>query len=150
MVRRSANLFLLFSIGISSLACEGSHDAKVTENAIRQFHSQFNAEKYSEIYREAHPFYRKQLNEQLFINKLKELRERVGEFSETAKINQNCFIRSSVLTFVGTEGLNDVKVLCVISGSKGTATEEFVWQVSSDSETATFYDYKAGQIFKTK
>lgn len=103
---------------------------ELAEPAVVNFHAQFNAEKYSEIYNQADDEFKKSVNEKEWIELLEAVHRKLGTVtkSDSASWNVNTTTSGTFAT-----------VTYDVEFSEGKGTEKFVFHITD--EKALLYNY---------
>jgi hypothetical protein len=104
---------------------------KLAEPAVKAFHDQYNAGKYTEIYNQADDGFKKSVTEKQWI----ELAEKINQKLGTVKSAKSS--RSSVNT---TTAGTFATVTYDVEFSEGKGTEEFMFHITDDK--ALLYNYE--------
>jgi hypothetical protein len=115
---------------------------QVAKRSIDRFHSQLNAEKYSEIYREAHPNMKSSQTESDFVAYLSHIHRLYGNFKRTIDSTSSFsrFVHTRDFGFRQSSGTAMIGLDSVFE--RGVCMEVFEWQV--ENGRAILVDYKCG------
>ena len=119
-------VFLFLTISCSSIM----KGKELAEPAVANFHAQFNAEKYSEIYDQADDEFKKSVNEKEWIELLEAVHRKLGTVTKSDSESWNVNTTTS-----GTFAT----VTYDVEFSEGKGTEKFVFHVTD--EKALLYNY---------
>lgn len=123
---------VLVIVGVTLLASSScsSAEGKIAEAAVTQFHKQYNAGQFQEIYSQADEGFKKSHNETDFVAILEALRHKLGTVNQSSPRGS----RGNATT------LGEMVTLsCDIEFAKGKGTEKFIFLISG--ENATLFDY---------
>ena len=126
-----AMLAVLLIVG-SSCSLTGLTKVKgIAEAAVAQFHEQFNAGQFREIYGQAHEEFRKSTSEADFVPVLEAVRRKLGtvKHAEQAGWNVNATTSGTQVTL----GYN-------VEFSEGKGAEQFVFRISGDKALLLNYN----------
>lgn len=119
-------IFLFLTISCSSMM----KGQQLAESAVENFHSQFNAGKYSEIYYQADDEFKKSVTEKEWIELLEAVRRKLGTVTNATSSGSN--VKTTNAGTVATVTYN-------VEFSEGKGTEQFVFHVTDDK--ALLYNY---------
>lgn len=111
-------------------------------NAVDRLHTQFNEQKFDEIYAESTPQFQESISRNKFIEGLSKWRQKFGEIEKDEQKDINPYPFS-------IDSNTQTARLTVFNGKKGIGnlTEEFVWDISN--KEAKLINYKIFEVFTT-
>lgn len=123
-------LIIIAVLLVAANSCSLTKGKGIAETAVAQFHSQYNAGQFHEIYNQADEEFRKSASEADFIALLEALHRKLGMVKQS---NQSGWgVNATPMGTVATLAYN-------VEFSEGKATEQFVFRISGDK--ATLYNY---------
>lgn len=119
-------IFFVLTISCSSMM----KGKELADPAVENFHSQFNAEKYSEIYDRADDEFKKSVTEKQLTELLEAVHRKLGTVKKTTSMGWKVNTTTSGTYATAT---SDVEF------SEGKGTEQFVFHITDDK--ALLYSY---------
>jgi hypothetical protein len=80
-----AKTWLIAAFALILSACSAGADKSAAEAEVRRFHQMFDAGRYAEIYRQAAPEFRQSSSEEVAVNFMRSIHERLGPVRSTAQ-----------------------------------------------------------------
>lgn len=114
-----------------TISCTSMMKGKqLAEPAIENFHAQFNAKQFGEIYNQADDEFKKSVSEKEFLEFLEAVHRKLGTVTKSTPMGLNVNTTTSG-TFTA--------VTCEVEFSDGKGTEQFVFRIADDK--AFLYNY---------
>jgi hypothetical protein len=112
-------------------ACGSGRNIGLAAQAVEEFHSQLNSERYSLLYAHADAKFHSATTESDFTQLLQTVRQKLGTVQSSSR-------RSTGVAWFAGQGAT-VTLVYDTSFASGVGTEQFVWHVKDDR--ATLYGY---------
>jgi Protein of unknown function (DUF3887) len=132
------NLFICGSILlVLSVSCSMMKDSKIAEPAVENFHDQFNAKAFSDIYAQAGDQMKGAATEKQLTDLLDAVHRKLGTYksSKEQSFNVNAGPLSSTVTMVYDTEFSD-----------GKATEQFVFSVKGETAKLEGYNINSPDL----
>jgi hypothetical protein len=130
MRNRKPILIVVAALLITANSCSFTKGKGIAEAAVKQFHNQFNDEKFHEIYSQADEEFKNSASEADFIALLEAVHRKLGTVKNSNPAGWR--INSTTMGTITTLAYE-------VDFSEGKGTEEFVFRISGDK--ATLYHY---------
>jgi hypothetical protein len=130
MIKYRISLVIAITLLLISSSCSLTKSKEIAESAVVQFHNQYNAGQFREIYVQADKEFKSSTTEADFIVFLEALRRKIGTFNKAQQATWNVNVRP-----MGTM----VTLIYNVDFTEGKGTEQFIFRVSG--EKAMLYSY---------
>jgi hypothetical protein len=127
---RTSILFIVAALLAGSSSCSLAKGKGLAEAAVAQFHNQFNAEQFREIYGQADEGFKKSSSEAETLAFLEAVRRKLGTVKQSSQSSWH--VNSTPMGTMAT-------VVYDVEFSEGKGTEQFVFLITDDK--ATLYNY---------
>ncbi len=128
--KQKLGLFILIALLVICNSCSLTKGKGIAEAAVAQFHSQYNAEQFREIYAQADNEFKKSASETDFVTLLEALHRKLGTVKQSNETGWG--VNATPLGTMATLAYE-------VEFSEGKGTEQFVFHISGDK--ATLYHY---------
>jgi uncharacterized protein DUF4019 len=129
--RRILAWILIGALLVSTSSCSLTKGKEIAEHGVVQFHNQFNAGQYHEIYVQADEDFRKATSEADTIALFEAVRRKLG--TQKSSNQTNWHVKAGPLGTVVTLAYD-------VEFSKGKATEQFVFRMNGDKALLLNYN----------
>ena len=124
-------LIITFIFAALTVSCSLTKGKEQGERAVEQFHQQFNAEQYQEIYRQGDDKFREAVSEAEFVEFLGAVKRKIGSVSKATQSGWH--VNATMMGTVVTLGYE-------VEFSDGKGVEQFSFLVSGEQAKLLRYD----------
>lgn len=128
--KRRLSILVVAALLLAASSCSLTKGKGISEAAVAQFHNQYNAGQFHEIYEQADDEFKKAGTEEQFVTLLEALRKKLGTVKQSEQTGWR--VNATPNGTMVSLGYN-------VEFTEGKGTEEFVFHVSGDK--AMLYNY---------
>ena len=129
-MKQRFSLMVVIAVLATGSSCSFTKGKGMAEAAVAQFHNQYNAGQFQEIYAQADEEFKKSASEADFVSLLEALRRKLGTVGKAEQAGWN--VHATPMGTMVALGYN-------VEFSEGKGAEQFVFRVSGDK--AMLYNY---------
>ena len=130
---------IIAACGLFAAGCEASKGKPFAEKAVEEFHTQLNAQQYSQIYGNLAEDFRKSVDEKQVESVLSTIHQKLGAFKSNKQTGFN----------VGsTNGVSAIKLDYEAEFAEGKATESFTFKVEGEKVSMMAFNIESDVLKK--